>query len=291
MLEPSATNQHHYVFSDADVWMFPPDKPYLSYICYSDWTDGHHHMMHAHQDVAEILLILKGHGQYLIGENKYSVSAGTVILCNPGVLHDEFPQTDEPYQTLCAGIKSIPTASEKPYHLIDTAICPVFQKPDIYDDLVQLFLQIERFAVEKKPYYQTICEYLLLAALSLIQRLIAGHPNQSEQPQETLSIQVERYIDAHFAENLSVEQLSHRFFINPYHLSHLFKKERGCSLKHYILRRRIGEAQTRLCSTKAPIQQIAAEVGFADANYFSRVFTKYVGMSPTEYRDFRTEKS
>ena len=98
---------------------------------------------------------------------------------------------------------------------------------------------------------------------------------------------VARYIDRHYAEDLSIEQLARQFYLSPYHLSHIFRQKTGYSLKQYVLRRRIGEAQMRLVNAQDSVQTISEAVGFADASYFSRIFSKYVGLTPTEYRKFR----
>ena len=78
------------------------------------------------------------------------------------------------------------------------------------------------------------------------------------------------------------------FYISPYHLSHMFKQKTGYTVKQYLLRRRLGEAQIRLASTQDSVQTIAEELGFEDASYFSRIFSKYIGLTPTEYRKYRT---
>ncbi|WP_353963248.1 helix-turn-helix transcriptional regulator [Dysosmobacter welbionis] len=70
-------------------------------------------------------------------------------------------------------------------------------------------------------------------------------------------------------------------------MSHIFRQKTGYSLKQYVLRRRIGEAQMRLVNAQDSVQTISEAVGFADASYFSRIFSKYVGLTPTEYRKFR----
>ena len=102
--------------------------------------------------------------------------------------------------------------------------------------------------------------------------------------QAVLIARLEDYIGGHYTEDLTIDRLSRKFYISPYYLSHLFKERTGYSLKQYILRRRIGEAQTRLYTTRDSVQQIAADMGFEDAAYFSRIFTKYVGLPPVEYR-------
>ena len=71
----------------------------------------------------------------------------------------------------------------------------------------------------------------------------------------------------------------------------MFKQKTGYSVKQYLLRRRLGEAQIRLASTQDSVQRIAEESGFEDASYFSRIFLKYVGLTPSEYRKYRTTTS
>lgn len=69
---------------------------------------------------------------------------------------------------------------------------------------------------------------------------------------------------------------------------YMFKQKTGYSVKQYILRRRIGEAQIRLINSQDSVQVISESVGFEDASYFSRIFSKYIGLTPTEYRKYRT---
>ena len=89
-------NRQRVVFSRQEAETLPPNRPYVAYICYYDWTEGEHAtLMHSHEDLAEVLLILKGSGHYAVDLCRYEVSAGDVVLCNGGALHDEFPQAYE----------------------------------------------------------------------------------------------------------------------------------------------------------------------------------------------------
>ncbi len=87
---------------------------------------------------------------------------------------------------------------------------------------------------------------------------------------------------------MTIARLVKEFYISPYHLSHMFKQKTGYSVKQYLLRRRLGETQIRLAMTQDSVQTIAEESGFEDASYFSRIFAKHVGLTPTEYRKYRT---
>ena len=72
--------------------------------------------------------------------------------------------------------------------------------------------------------------------------------------------------------------------ISPYYLSHVFKEMSGYSPMQYLLRRRIGEAQTLLISTDLPVTTIAGMVGYDTQSYFNLQFSKNVGMPPKKYR-------
>ena len=118
-------------------------------------------------------------------------------------------------------------------------------------------------------------------------QLAAGRKEDLVTREDSTFGRVARYIDRHYAEDLSIEQLARQFYLSPYHLSHIFRQKTGYSLKQYVLRRRLGEAQMRLVNAQDSVQTISEAVGFADASYFSRIFSKYVGLTPTEYRKFR----
>lgn len=289
-MEQAELQRHHFIYTAEEAASLPKDQPYLAYTCYYDKANRDHStLLHCHEDVAEILLILKGGGRYTLDLRCQEVSAGDVILCNAGALHDEFPRTDEPYQTLCIAVKNLALPGLPPNHLLADNMEPVFHRPEQFGDLMQLFCLMDRFAAERETGYQTLCQHLMLAALELVKRMVSGRGYAFETPVDSIFARIAKYIDQHYAEDLTIEQLARQFYISPYHLSHMFRLKTGYSLKQYTLRRRIGEAQIRLIQTQDSIQTISEAVGFEDASYFSRIFSKYIGMTPTEYRKYKTK--
>lgn len=93
------------------------------------------------------------------------------------------------------------------------------------------------------------------------------------------------YVDFHYMEQISLTSLAQKYFVSNTHLSALFKKEVEINLKEYIQEVRLRQARIQLNTTRLPIQEIAANCGFLDVNYFTRVFRKVHGMSPREYRN------
>ena len=277
-------NRQRVVFTPQEAARLPQDRPYAAYICHYDWAEGEHAtLMHCHERLAEVLLILKGSGRYTVDLRRYEVAAGDVVLCSGGALHDEFPQADQPYQTLCVAIGNLALADLPPYSLLSPDRCPLFHQPEQFADLKELFCLMDRYAAEREPGFQELCQHLMLASLELVRRMAAGRKEDLVTREDSTFGRVARYIDRHYAEDLSIEQLARQFYLSPYHLSHIFRQKTGYSLKQYVLRRRIGEAQMRLVNAQDSVQTISEAVGFADASYFSRIFSKYVGLTPTEY--------
>lgn len=118
---------------------------------------------------------------------------------------------------------------------------------------------------------------------------LTAQVGQAQMPNASPIIrQVIRYIKQNHLNSISLEEVARYCCLSRYHLSHLFKKEIGVGVIDYLNQIRVEKAAFYAQTTDLPIQQIANQVGFQDANYFSRMFKKYTGRSP---REFRTAKS
>ena len=102
--------------------------------------------------------------------------------------------------------------------------------------------------------------------------------------------QVRRYIDNHFKENLTLDQLAGMVHINKYYLSHAFRREFGDSPISYLITRRIQESRFLLVETDHTLSQIAQILGFSSLSYFSQSFRRLEGVSPMEYRKRRRQQ-
>lgn len=93
-----------------------------------------------------------------------------------------------------------------------------------------------------------------------------------------------RYIDKHYHETLTLEQISEKFNISLSHLCRQFKRITGTPFTEYVTRKRIDRACILLRETQLPIAQIGEQVGYPDYFYFNKVFKKVRGISPSVYR-------
>ncbi len=108
---------------------------------------------------------------------------------------------------------------------------------------------------------------------------ISHHARQQDIPQKAA-----RYINQHFMEDITLEEVAGVFFLSPCYLSRIFKQAHGMTFIDYLTRVRLDNAKILLKSTQDPINSIAKRVGYNDPKYFSTVFKKNEGCSPSEYR-------
>ncbi|OWZ84079.1 helix-turn-helix domain-containing protein [Natranaerobius trueperi] len=93
-----------------------------------------------------------------------------------------------------------------------------------------------------------------------------------------------KYIDYNYNKNISLNDIAEVVCLNPYYISHIFKKEIGISFIEYLTYKRMQKAKYLLLDTNETISEIAIRVGYSDPNYFSRVFKKYFGSPPSNFR-------
>lgn len=105
-------------------------------------------------------------------------------------------------------------------------------------------------------------------------------PSKSEFIRE-----LDRYIESHLSENITVEAICDTFRIGRTKIYELSMNYLGCGLAEYIRNQRICHAQRLLTKTKMTVTDIAYATGFSDYNHFSRVFKQSVGISARAYRN------
>lgn len=100
-----------------------------------------------------------------------------------------------------------------------------------------------------------------------------------------VAAQAIRYIDERYAEPITLHSLAELYPCNVRQLQRLFKARLQTGPMEYLMKVRMQKAQMMLRQTDAPLQQIAESVGYMDGYYFSRMFKKYVGVSPLLFKE------
>ncbi|WP_373231912.1 helix-turn-helix domain-containing protein [Cohnella sp.] len=117
-------------------------------------------------------------------------------------------------------------------------------------------------------------------------RNIARHAGQVNQFEGSPIIGTAiKYMKNHHQEKVSLKGIAEYCHVNPYYLAHLFKRETGMSCFEFLTKLRIEKSLYLLDNTDMTVQNIAVQVGFPDANYFSRKFKIIMDCSPSGYRE------
>ncbi|MCR5716350.1 MAG: AraC family transcriptional regulator, partial [Lachnospiraceae bacterium] len=95
---------------------------------------------------------------------------------------------------------------------------------------------------------------------------------------------VRSYIELHYAEDLSVSVMAEHFGYSEVYFCKIFKQHFGESFVSYLTHYRIREAVRLLEDESVNVKDVGKAVGYEDSNYFTKVFRRVMGMSPSEYR-------
>lgn len=128
--------------------------------------------------------------------------------------------------------------------------------------------------------WQDAFHYLETVSIQIFDILSSNKSNKNEW----LVNKIKTYIEEHLSESLTLTTISRLVNYNETYISRLFKQLTGMGLSEYISNARIQKAKYLLSTTNKSMQSIASEIGFDTAQYFSIVFKKTVGISPSEYR-------
>ncbi|KIL41862.1 histidine kinase [Gordoniibacillus kamchatkensis] len=113
--------------------------------------------------------------------------------------------------------------------------------------------------------------------------LLAGSRHKEKSSMRDIA----KYIETHYREELSLHDIAARFFLSREYISRKFKQEFGVNLSDFLTEIRMRKAKLLLQNPNLRISEVAADVGFSDDKYFSKVFKKATGLSPAEYRKQR----
>ena len=154
--------------------------------------------------------------------------------------------------------------------------------PSLYSTLLTEVYDI----AESTTYIRDMKIFEKLTSLLVLIMEESWHPgSRTTNPHPKRDLQeIKEYIDRNFTEEIRLDDLAEKFYINKYYLTRVFKEQFGITITHYQIQFRITHAKHLLRFSDHPIDKISAECGIDDPNYFSRLFKKIEGLTPNEYR-------
>lgn len=148
-------------------------------------------------------------------------------------------------------------------------------------------MQIAYSALKKTTPEKSYIDTLIFPLVSMLE---LAYINEKEEIDESWLDSVIRYIKQYHTQDLTLEELCKHFNCSRSKLSHAFKTEVGMGFREYITELRLTDAKSLLRYSDLSVINISYSIGFSDSNYFSNVFKKRYGISPTNYRKKHIKK-
>ena len=254
---------------------------------------------HWHQ-CCECMLVHQGKGTVVLNRQTYRLQKGMLFFFQPYQLHQVYVEVspEEPYERSIFYVD--PLAAEELLREFPVrrtrfeALCRDSGHPHAYD----LKCHAERMEWVFDSYAQAHsggrgedAEELTLFFLQFLQHLpeaaFAGS-GQTGQPKPLrgarYSERVMSWIEAHYHEKISIDQLAAALHLSNNYLSRIFREETGTSISDYLIARRIKQACRLLDTTDLPVSLIADTIGYDNPSYFIHLFKKVMGVTPLKYR-------
>ncbi len=277
-----------FVKHDAECIFFGENVPRLLYVSRQGLDASRHpRVMHAHEDYTEVVLITEGTSSYLIGDRQYAVRKGNLLIYNPGVVHDEVARAGAEVATWCVAVAGLRMPDIRENALIPEDRGFVFRADSLFEEMQGVCEIMFRLLSENITGAATHCQGLLLSFLSMALTVVDHQDRplaEIEEEDFTLGNKVKQYIDDHFRDPLSLQDIADALHVSTYYMAHVFKNMSGYAPMYYLQKRRIGEAQTLLIHTDRTISEIACSLGYDAQSHFNQQFSKHVGMPPGEFR-------
>ncbi|OPA73326.1 hypothetical protein BVG16_29430 [Paenibacillus selenitireducens] len=252
--------------------------------------EHYNNSLHRHS-FFEVCYVLQGEGSYEDDGTTYPLSDGTLFCSRPGIWHQirseqglilffvafeiDEQRSSEDY---CRNVRNLIHRGKVVADMKDAEIS------------AQIWQTVFSLVENKKPVFKDMLNLLCLSLLySLLHSLSPDpafdHESLVEDTEEHRQFtRAKLYIEDNLSSAVSIEHVAKELCISTRHLSRLFHSQLGQTFVHYVQERRVQQAKDYLLNSDLAIKEIAKLTGFESVHYFTRVFTKMLGVSPARFR-------
>jgi len=253
-----------------------------------DWKS----IEHSHP-YCEILIVTNGKGTFINNNKTISLKRGSIVITNPNIIHTEQSAVDlgSPLEYVVLSVSGIFFTDKQGKGCLESL---VFNADKYWQSISSIFDRIDTEMMNKKIHWESVIQNLLSELLIYIVRTMELNNFFSEQPNSYGKSSrfvplIQQYLEYYYANNITLDDLAQKFFINKYYLLKCFKKMTGTTPILFLEQVRIKKAQTLLLTTTFSVTEISQQVGYANSAYFSKKFKKITGITPSEFaRTHRT---
>ncbi|MDF2189759.1 AraC family transcriptional regulator [Paraflavitalea sp. CAU 1676] len=243
----------------------------------------------------EMVFILDGTGIQCINDNKFNYKPDHLFLLMPQECHSFDVKTTTKFFFIRFSniylqsqhkewVQKLEFIFENNTHLPGCLLKNTSDKP-LVRSLVEAVI---REQVNRQPYHLEVVQQIINTLITVVARNITFMVPSSLQQKavSNTALDMVHYIHQHIYDpgQLRADVIAARFSISPGYISEYFKTHTGESLQQYIVHYRLKLVEVRLQFSELRMNEIAFELGFTDESHLNRMFRKYKGMSPTDYR-------
>ncbi len=256
-----------------------------------------------YHDFLELEYVISGKGIHRVGNVEIEVGSGYVFFTNFDTPHCFLSQSEkdpiilyncvfQPETLSNVGLdfaSFVSVANDRLFKIIfpqeskDTSYLGVF---DYTFELKHIFETMFHEYTAQKEGYNSVLLGCLIQLLICFMRLYETQytHSTSHSIKEKYLTNILQYIQTHYTESLSLQELASIALLSPNYLCKVFKDVTGRSISEYIQQLRLKKVCDLLETYDYSLEEIAQEVGYQNAGYLSRVFKKEYGQTPSEYR-------
>lgn len=245
---------------------------------------------HSHQDMVEVCYLVRGHQSYFVGEERFDMYGGDIFITHPGEMHGTGSEPEEKGALYWFILKM-------PREGVDFLGVDCRGALEIFNRLNSLPKRLFKIGIELELIFKRIISIytkepstlntieLKNQLLTLLLEIIQKGETQRERQYSLRITETLDYIDTNIFTSVTLEGLAKRCSLSLSRFKHLFKVEVGIPPSEYIMRRKMDIAKELVLCKDYSISDVAYELDFSSASYFSTVFKQYHGLSPKAIRD------
>lgn len=250
------------------------EKSIFFMLCGTTYANKNYSINRRASNTACIEYVISGKGYVVVNQEKFTICAGDTYFLPEGANQYYYADRDDPWVKVWVNFSG--SFAKKLATLC--GLNERYHYPDLNTlDLIQKF---QHYAIQ--PEHSLAFEQCSALLTQLFFRLSAYvyAPVRQDTPVERMLL----YIEKHATEALTLEQIASVCNKSVSQANRLFRVQTGCSLYHYLLEQKVFIAKQLLTETSMTVKDIAAYLSFNDEFYFSGLFRRMVGVSPSKYR-------
>jgi AraC family transcriptional regulator of arabinose operon len=260
------------------------------YICglgYYPKAKGHYTFRKSGLSENFLFYNVDGYGWYKIGDKRYEVSPNEYFILPCNVEHAYGSNEDHPWSIYWVHFGGTSLAYFNAVHTVQDHFKPSFIKSsaEIFSLFSKIYKTLELGYSNDNLMFANMCLSHYITLFIYNRKHSASEPTDKPDNIDGAII----YMREHLNENITLGELSSRYNYSTSRFSSLFKQKTGYAPIDYFIQMKMQKASQHLDFTDKSVKDIALSMGFDDPYYFSKRFSKVIGMPPTKYRSVKKD--